>query len=156
VSYFHVLVKFSGDNEAIECIFKDLSQEQLKRQFLKPYRKGNRLLSGARVIDVMSIAWTQIIHTERLSEIELKIIQERSLQEIQDFNRNSSVVLISAGRGYADEDIAEAGEDVTAMFIKHPPGAAPSVVVSILNHQWVVAVIGGIIVAGVVAWLGWG
>jgi len=156
VSYYHVLVKFAGGSEPPECIFKDLTLAQLKKQFLRPYERGWKVLSGTRVFDVMAINWTQIVQTERPSELELREIREKSRKEIEDFNRDGSVVLISIGRGYADEDIVEAGKDVTTIYIKAPPGATSNLISALLNHQWVVTLLGGVIVAGLVAWLGWG
>lgn len=155
MSYYHVLVKFAGNPEAIECIYSDLSVSELNSLFLKPYGKGEKALSGAKVVDVMSITWTQIIQTERPSAAELNDIQEKSRKEIQELNRDSSVVFISIGRGYDPEDISEAGKDVTSVYVTSPPGGKQSVLAAVANHQWVVAIIGGLVVAGLVAWLGW-
>ncbi len=158
MSYLHVSVKFRDAPEKVRCIFSDLSEKELEANFLKPYRLGRATLSGAEVIDVNSIVSTQIIETQRVSELELKEIQDISWKEIQEYNRHSdSVVVVSPGHGYNSEDIAEAGSDVTSRYITSPPGhQTSSIVSSALNHQWVVAIIGGLVVAGVAAWLGWG
>lgn len=158
MAFFHVLVKFRSEPEKIRCIFSDLTSQDLEMKFLKPYRAGRSTLSGAEVVDVSGIVWTQIIETERASDLELKDIQDKSWKDIEEFNRQSeSVFLVSAGHGYNAEDIAEAGKNVTSRYITSPPGHQRSNVISnIMNHQWVVAVIGGLFVAGVAAWLGWG
>lgn len=76
----------------------------------------------------------------------------------QHHNRDSdSVFFISLGRGYAPEDIEEAGSNVTERFINAPPGQERSgLAAKVVNNPWVVAIVGGVVVAGIVAWLGWG
>lgn len=157
MAYYHVLVKFKDQPEKVLCIFADLSAKELDLKFLQPYRKGQTTLSGSRVVDVNNIILTQIIETEKQSDLELKEIQAKSRNEIEQFNQNSgSVYLLSLGRGYDAEDIAEAGNDVTSNFISAPPGHRNSrVLATVFNNQWVVAVLGGIVVAGIAAWFGW-
>lgn len=156
MSYFHVLVKFKSVPEKVRCIFLDLSRQELEAKFLKPYRAGRRTLSGSEVIETADIAWTRIMETAGGSTQELKEIQARSWREIDEFNRqSSSVFLVSAGHGYNPEDIADAGCEVTAQFITSPPGHGAGAIAAMMNHQWVVAVLGGLIVAGLAAWLGW-
>ncbi|MBE0614869.1 MAG: hypothetical protein IH604_14460 [Burkholderiales bacterium] len=155
MTFFHVLVKFKSAPDKARCVFSDLSRKDLESKFLKPYRAGRSTLSGAEVIETGNIAWTQIMETERGTAEELKDIQAKSWKDIEEFNRNSSVVLISAGHGYDAEDIVDAGNDVTSQFITSPPGEGSSVIIKIMNHQWVIAVIGGLIVAGLAAWLRW-
>jgi len=155
MTFFHVLVKFKPAPDTVRCIFSDLSRKDLESRFLKPYRAGRSTLSGSEVIHTSDIAWTQIMETARDSAEELKDIQAKSWKDIEEFNRNSSVVLISAGHGYDAEDIVDAGTDVTSQFITSPPGEGSSLIMRIMNHQWVVVVIGGLIVIGLAAWLGW-
>lgn len=158
MTYYHVLIELQDDPKKVRCIFSDLTSKALESKFLKPYRRGQRMLVGTEVVDTMAITSTRIVETNRTSDIELREIQERSRNEIDEFNRSSdSVVLISTGRGHVLEDIEEAGANVTTRFIKTPPGQGQSdLFARILSHPWVVAVVGGIIVAGIVAWLGWG
>lgn len=155
--YFHVLVAFRDAPNKIKCIYSDLSGSDLESKFLKPYRAGRSTLSGSEIIDITSIVSTQIIETARIMELELNDIQKKSWEEIEDFNRQSnSVTLVSIGRGHEPEDIVEGGADVTSKFITAPPGQQASSSLSmILNHPWVVAILGGLVVAGVAAWLGW-
>lgn len=157
MTYFHVLVEFQDAPKKARCIFSDLTSKELESKFLRPYRRGQRMLVGSEVIDTMTITSARIIETRKTSDAELQEIQKKSHQEIDDFNRDpSTVVLISIGRGYDPEDIEEAGEDVTARFINLPPGYHPGLATQIFNHPWVIAIAGGVIVAGIAAWLGWG
>lgn len=158
MTYYHVLIELHGNPKKVRCIFSDLTIKELENRFLNPYRRGQRILVGTEVIDTMAITSTTIVETNHASDIELGEIRERSRNEIDEFNKSSdSVVLISTGRGHVLEDIEEAGANVTTRFIKNPPGQGQSELFArILSHPWVVAVAGGIIVAGIVAWLGWG
>lgn len=157
MTYYHVLLKLQEAPEIVRCVFSDLSAKELDDKFLKPYRRGQRTLAGAEVIDTMAIVSTRIVETNRLSDVELREIQQKSVREIEEFNRSSdSVVLISAGRGYHPEDIEEAGTDVTARFISFPPGQGQAnPLVKILSDTWVVTIVGGVLAAGIIAWLGW-
>ena len=154
--YYHVLVELRDTPRKVRCVFSDLTAKELEAKFLKPYRRGRNTLSGASVIDVMAITSTRIIETSRPSGVELQEIQQKSHREIDEFNNNSnSLILISPGRGYEPEDIGEAGVEVTTRFINSPPGVARYNLASkILNHPWVIAIAGGILVAGIAAWLG--
>ena len=110
------------------------------------------------MIDSSRIRHTTIILTFDPSKVELPKIQERSRAEIDEFNRSSrSLVLIDIGRGYAPEDITEAGEDVTSSFITGPPGHGDklAVLAAIRNNPTISAIVGGLILAGLVFFLGW-
>ena len=158
MDHYHVLLTFQDAPEKVRCVFSDLSESELKDQFLKPYRRGRSFLSGNEVIDAVRIKSVSIIRTDRDSTDELKAIQERSWKEIEQFNRDSSsVVLVSAGRGHNAEDIVEAGADVTSTLISGPPGSADqwTVVSKVINHPWISAIGTGVVVAGIAWWFGW-
>lgn len=157
--FHHVLLALESEPTKLRCVLTDLTEEDLKAKFLRPYRKGQNIVCGNEVIPVSQIRKLHIVRTARDNEAERNALQEQSLKEIQEFNRQSdSVVLISPGRGYAHEDILEVGKDVTATFVSGPPGhaAAPTPVVGFLNNQWIVAIGTGLIVAALVWWFGWG
>jgi hypothetical protein len=157
MTYYHVLLKLRDASDKVRCVFSDLTAKELEDKFLTPYRRGQRTLAGAEVIDTMAITSTQIVETNRLSDVERREIQEKSGREIEEINRSSdSIVLISIGRGHEPEDIEEAGTDVTASFIHAPPGQGQSnPAIEMFNNPWLVAVAGGVVVAAITAWLGW-
>lgn len=127
MAYHHVLITFVDSPDKPRCVLSDLSEQDLKTQFVTPYRKGKDILCGVEIIRVGSIKKVQIIRTNEKSEVERDIIYEQSLKRDQEFNRQSdSVLLINLGHGYEPEDIAEAGEDVTSQYIFGPPGHATS------------------------------
>lgn len=154
--YFHVLVKLEGSPDKIRRLLSDLSHKELEESFLKPYRRGQRMLVGGAVIDTMAITFTRIVETTRLSEVELLEIQKKSLREIDEINRRSdSVTWLSIGRGHDPEDIQEAGPDVTARFINAPPGQDQASLLSgIYNHPLFLPTVSGLIVLGIAALFG--
>lgn len=157
MAFFHVVVKLKDTPQKDVCLFSDLSEVQLKRQFIRAYNSGSAILANGQVVETMNIVSTVIRKTDRTSEEERKDIQDQSRREVDEFNRDSpSVTLISIGYGYAEEDIVEAGTDVTAAYIASPPGQKKESFLSIVvNHPWASAVITGVIVAGIVKALGW-
>jgi hypothetical protein len=138
-------------------MFTDLTERDLRTRFLLPYSKGQSFLCGNEVVEPSIIKKVTLVKTARASAAELKDIQDKSWREVEEFNRNSPVVLISAGRGYDAEDIAEAGEDVTAQFVSGPPGHGGhwGIVSAVVNHPWVSAIGTGLAVAALAYWLGW-
>jgi hypothetical protein len=157
MSFHHVLITFADSPNKPQCVLSDLSEPQLRTQFVTPYSKGKDILCGTEVIRVGCIKNIQIVRTEKNSEDERTALQEHSFNEMQEFNRQSdSFAIFGLGCGHDPEDIAEAGEDVTAQYIIGPPGhAATSGFVKLLNHQWVVAIGTGLIVAFFVWRFGW-
>jgi len=158
MAYYHVLLTFQDAPDKVRCMFSDLTEQDLKTRFLAPYRKAESFLCGNEVVESSTIKKVTLVKTARVSAAELKDIQDKSWREVQEFNRTSdSMVLISPGRGHDAEDIAEAGEDVTAVFISGPPGHGGRwrVVAAVVNHPWVSAIGTGLAVAALAYWLGW-
>lgn len=158
MTFFHVVATFESRPEEPVSVFMNLSDSDLKARFLKPYARGEDLVSGNRILPVKSIRKVHVIRTERQSEPELADLQLKSRAEIDELNRKSQhAVFIMLGAGYKDEDIVHTGTDVTAQFISGPPGAKDTVarVGSLLNNGWVVGVGGGMLVAALAWWLGW-
>ena len=158
MSFFHVIAAFEDRPKELVSVFMDLSRRDLKTRFLKPYARGENLVSGNHILPVRSIRIVRVIATERQSKSELEDLQRESRAKIDELNRKSKdAVFILLGVGYKDEDIVYTGTDVTAQFINVAPGAKDMVarVISFLNNGWVVAVGGGILVGALVGWLGW-
>lgn len=156
MSYFHVIAKLSSNKDQ-SCIFADLSSKELNKKFIKPYEKGLDFLSQNIVVRVSELEAIHIIETENNIDIELKAIQQRSREEIERINRESHVRFLSLGRGYAQEDIIEAGTDVTQKYIKGPPGYSKLAVPNFLGGsllKWLSGIVGGLVVAFIAKWLG--
>jgi hypothetical protein len=157
MAHYHVMLTFQAAPDKVRCMFTDLTERDLRTRFLVPYRKGRSFLCGNEIVEPSTIKKVTLVKTARASAAELKDIQDNSWREVEEFNRNSPVVLVSAGRGYDAEDIAEAGEDVTALFISGPPGHGGrwKVVSAVVNHPWVSSIGTGLAVAALAYWLGW-
>ncbi len=158
MSFFHVIATFEDRPEEFVSVFMDLSDRDLKVRFLKPYARGEDLVSGNHILPVRSIRKVHVVETERKSELELADLQRVSRARIDEINRNSQdCVLIMLGVGYKDTDIIHTGTDVTAQFIAGPPGAKDMVAraISFLNNGWVVGLGVGLLLAVLVGWLGW-
>jgi len=156
MTYHHVLVAVEHDPAKLKCVFEDLSEQELMKQFVTPYRKGQDIFSDNEIIPVSDIRKVHVVRTEQTNEVEREAINQQSLQRIDELNRSSdSVVIISPGHGYDPEDILEAGQDVTATYLKGPSGQAGTIH-RMLNNSWVVSIVTGVIVAIVAAWIGLG
>jgi len=156
--YYHVLLRFADAPEKDRCVFSDLSEKELRQRFVKPYQRGKSFLSGSEVIEASRIRQTAIILTSDPSSIELPKIQAKSRREIEEFNRTShNLMLMDPGRGNEPEDITEAGEDVTFTFITGPPGHGDKLAIAreVMDNPVVSLIVGGLILAGLVFWLGW-
>ncbi len=156
--FYQVLIATESEPGKLRTVLTDLSKAQLLAQFVQPYRKGLDLVCGNEIVSLASLRRVHIVRTERTDEQERSALSEKSLKEIEAINRAADgLVFLNPGRGFEPEDILEVGADVTAEFISGPPGSAPGLqrVFRLLSNQWVVAVGAGLIVAGIVWWLGW-
>jgi hypothetical protein len=155
--YFHVLAGLDQSPEALIAIFMDLSESELKTRFVKPYSRGQDVVSKNNIFAVKSLRKLHVIRTERQSDAELLDIQRSSREAIDRINRESrDIVFISAGQGYKPEDIVHGGADVTETYISGPPGSASrSSFGTLVNNGWVVGVGGGLLVAALAWFLGW-
>lgn len=158
MAYYHVLLRYHDSPNRVSCLLSDLSEKDLRKRFIKPYRSGKSFFCKNEVVEVSRIQKVMIVETEKNSAKELKELQDKSRKEIQEFNRSSdSLVLISPGRGYSEEDIIEMGQDVTAKYVFGPPGRGTQwiIISDALNHPWISAIGTGLIVAALVWWFGW-
>jgi hypothetical protein len=156
MSYLHITIKTKSSDGWL-CIFKDLSVSDLKQKLVKPYKLGNSIYYDGNILPPNEITQIKINETEKSHEDELKVVQEESYKEVQEFNRTSpSVVLISAGHGYSDYEINECGKDVTNSYISTGPGVGTTLTVigEFIKHPWVVRVVGGLVFVAVAAYLG--
>lgn len=107
---YHVRITPRSDRSHDE-IKLDLTEEQLRERFLRPYWAGNSITIGGRSIPCDDIERIRISYTEENSEQLLPIIHAE--------RRQSQVVAV----GISDEwYVADRGIDVTDDFITGPPG----------------------------------
>ena len=113
--FHHVIVALDDHTASPRCIFKDLTKRKLKQQFLKPYRKGQDILSdNNEVVRTATISKIQVIRTPACMEEELRRMDRASAESNARFNAESDSILV-IGLGSTPEDIAGAqtGQDVT-------------------------------------------
>lgn len=153
--YLHVLASFAEAPDKPKVLFSDLSEDQLKERFVKPYKKGRDFLVANEVVRVAQLRKCHIVRTERTEEIERAEFNAKDRARIDEINRQpGGVVFISLAGGYEPEDLIEIGTDVTGAYILGAPGygARGGVLGAVFNHPWVLRVGGSLIAAGLL-WL---
>jgi len=107
---YHVRITLRSDRTHDE-VKLDLSEEELRERFLRPYKAGDPIVIGGRTIPCDDIERIIISYTEEKSEQLIPIIRAERGQ--------SRVVVI----GISDEwYVTKRGIDVTDDFITGPPG----------------------------------
>lgn len=144
--FFHVVGYFPSNREQAVVLFLDQSRANLRRRFLRPYRRGQKITLGdGNIVALADLIRVQIIRTDKTSDAALRDLQISSRQEIDRINAESeSYSLISAGYGWSTDDIIYTGEDVTAEFINSGPGHVSSVS-AFFSNGWTVALGTGVI-----------
>lgn len=149
--YFHVVAWTRQSTEDPIFLFGDLSETQLKRQFVRPYRSGGKLHLGQRVLNAAELMGARIIETVEPKAEALKAMQERSLRQIDEVNSHTSwEYWVSTGYGWDDEDIAYAGNDVTTRYVNGRPGS-PSLSYQIVHSHWLRVVGAGLVLLAISA-----
>jgi hypothetical protein len=158
--YYHVLITTTAAPDKWRVALSDLSEAHLKTRFVAPYGSGRDLVCGNEVVPVLDIHKRCIIATEHPEASERATINARDLAGVAELNSDSNgPVFITVGAGYDPGDLLAAGKNVTDEYLDGPPGSSLGVrsrVSTVLNHPWVVAIATGVIVAGILIWLGWG
>ena len=105
--YLHVFLSLEPEPEKYRCVLHDLSEESLKKAFLRPYKSGTRLLCGNEVIPLDKIRRVKIVATDEKSEITLDQMRRASSEAFETFNREArGAVLLGIGLEYDINDLA--------------------------------------------------
>lgn len=109
-TYYHVrITQESAQNDEVKL---DLSEAQLKKKFLKPYKDGRTIVINGKTIPPDEIERIRINRTEQSSD--------KLLPKIKKKRKSNSAIAV----GIPDEwYVADEGEDVTSEFITGPPGS---------------------------------
>jgi hypothetical protein len=153
--YHHVIAKLVSEDK-FRCLFSDLSVAELRQKFVAPYEGGKSFFVGHELISPHHQRSVQIVCTESPDQIERDEINRASRERIDEINRSSDIFIVSTGGGYAPQDIAHAGVDVTRTFITGPPGFK----VGKQDHsltviKWIGGIVAAVIAAGIAKWLNW-
>lgn len=154
--YFHVVIALKSHPKTFVFLLGDLSEHQLKRDFILPYQKGGAIMSNNSLIALSDISSVWIRSTEEDKDASLLAMRLSNDEATERFNRQSQHVIMMPGNfGYNDEDIVHSGKDVTRHYISGPPGTgtALSNLIGWLNNPWLVTVIGGAIVVVIATFL---
>lgn len=155
MAYHHVIAKV-GAEDKWRVLFSDLSEDQLKKCFIRAYASGKQFLSGHEVVASQDLRSVQIVRTEGTEQVVRDRINEEDLAHIRKLNSTGDLVIISPGRGYEPEDILDAGADVTSTYIKGPPSYSPRWWTSSMKVlAWLAGIVAVAVAAGIVKWLGW-
>ena len=155
--YFHVFLSVEPAPEKQRCVFSDLSEAALRASFVRPFKEGKNLPCANEIIPVSNVRRFTITSTDDRSETVLKRFREASNEALDKHNRESSGLVFLGGLGFGPDDLVRMGTDVTAKFISEAPDRVPrpSLINRLFNNSWVVGIAGGVIVAGIAAWLKW-
>jgi hypothetical protein len=155
MSFLHVTIKNRTD-DGWHCIFKDLSQAELKKKLVTPYRLGKDIFYDGNILQPGEISQIKINNTDSRHEEELKLVQEESYRKVQEFNATSSVTLVSIGSGYNDYEINQCGREVTANYISSGPGGGTTftAIGDFIKHPWVVRIVGGLVFLALAFYIG--
>jgi hypothetical protein len=154
--YFHVLLELDEVTSELQCVLADLSEAERKSRFLGPYGRGETLVCGGRVIETTRIRRVKVVRTEHRNAHELRVLRDQHRAWIDSNNPQAgSLTFLSLDRGKRLEELAESGADVTSKYVASAPAhSALARAVRLLNNNWLVAIIGGVILAAILAWVG--
>jgi hypothetical protein len=147
--FFHVGMWFS-DTRDPDLLRTDLSEKALRSGILKDYRAGRRITENGTNFDLSKVVKIKISSTGAQAADVIKQEDEQAELARMKFNRSSNWVTMIGLPTSELRDILEYGENVTDQFITAPPGSGFSII-EILNHNWVITIIGGLVVALIVA-----
>jgi hypothetical protein len=151
MTYFHVLVASKASPTRLECILWDLDKGALKKRFVKPFAASKDIMVAGSIHRRSEVAAVRIQVTEEPSDSVLKRLQEESWAAIQEFNQKSQgVTLVSPGDGHSRDDLYMVGVDVTERFLG-TDALATSRFRRVMNNQWLVTIVGGLILAAIIA-----
>lgn len=125
MAYYHVLIRHAESPTRYSLLFKDLSEEELRTPFLARFIRGAQGVPEAGN-SYASQLWASIIRTETKHDEAVTAYLRDWGEKAEEFMRASGYPVNSQPMG--DSAIAGAGQDVTAEFLRPPPGrtAQPS------------------------------
>jgi hypothetical protein len=144
------------DDRKTEMLFSDLTAKELDKEFVAPYKRGKTFFAGTSVVNPSELRKVRIIETPVREAEARDRINRDSFAEIAEINRTSGFTIISDGQGYEPEDVADAGVDVTRIFLRGGPGSSNSLLgLSKTAAGWLLTIVASVLAAGLAKWLGW-
>ena len=155
--YFHVLVATEPKPERLRCIMSDLSEKELKEAFVVPFKRGKGIVAGHELIRADQVRKLKITSTDEPSCVALDKLRVATNEALDRQNQESRGVVFLGGIGFGLDDLGKLGSDVTHIYIKVAPESSPtdSPQMRMINNPWVTGIVGGVVVAGIAAYLKW-
>jgi hypothetical protein len=156
MTYFHVLLTMAQEPTELRCVLHDLTDKQLRDQFLQPYHSGRNLRCGNHIYPTTDMRSVFVISTEGTATQALSAVNqvwEKSWKEIN--SRSNGLVSIGPSLMLGLNNLDKVGKDVTAHFVKEPfgQGLSDRPLRALLKNQWVVGIGTAVVATGVNAWL---
>lgn len=122
MDYFHVFVRQEAET-TLRVVALDLTEDEMKRQIVKPYCRGTSIVQGGKIISLPAIRELRICVTRTAFKQAYSSEHAAQSREMKELNRCGGVFFLSPGPGH--DDMADSFEDVTNRFLhgKEPGNA---------------------------------
>lgn len=146
--FFHVVVYRLPAAGIALLLMSDLSEKELRRRFVKPYRHGKTVKEAENIVDLRSITSVEIIksqltYAQMLDAFERHEDEKEKRMSPQPF----SLPHFHVREFWLDDRVADFGKNVTDQYIHGPAGTAFSWT-RFFNNPWIVGV--GLLVIGLI------
>lgn len=155
MNYYHVAVRLK-DKSSYQILFSDLSEQDLRKKFVRPYEKGGTFIVGHEFMAATSLRAVVIVQTD-CEEAAIRAEANRQGRELIDeinHDRHGALFIAEAPL-YGALDLIESGQDVSSRYIKGPPGVTFRWHVPPSALKWLAGLLTTVIGGGVLKWLGW-
>jgi len=146
MDYLHVVIQTKNDSQSF-CIFKDLSENELRKKFINPYKLGKKLFYSGRIMPVEELSKVIIVSTAKTLEQELDILLKKSNELIEESNNSySGISIMLPIPCYPSHEIQQCGTQVTEKYINEAPGEGTflSKSAELIKHPWIVRIFAGL------------
>lgn len=154
MDHFHVFARQEGEAE-LRVLAADLTEAEVKRRIVRPYRRGTSIVHGGTIIPIASLRELRICKTSLPFDESHEAECVADAEEIALLNRSGDLTFVSPGP--LRDNMAECFDNVTEQFLRgREPGdkGQASLFSSITNHPIISTVVGGLLLAAAVFYLG--
>ena len=145
---YHAFVRLKG-TDSFRVLAVDLSERELKRLVVTPYKAGKAIYVHSTITRIEDVEKLVITRTEQSSTEELKRLAKEHQELIDRQNRESGIVILTAGRGRSALELMGSAEDVTSTYLFNAPGTGTTStkILAFFHNQWVIGI--GLLLIGV-------
>jgi hypothetical protein len=122
--HFHAFIRNRGRHEWI-AVALDLSETEITRRVVKPYRRGKSLFVNGSVFKAEDIEAIRIVRTPSVAKDAIAELARQHNEFVDRINSDptSGVVFIDIGPNSAT-DLVDEYDNVTDRFVNAPPGTS--------------------------------